>query len=360
GSFLLGCGYLTGVFLLAGRRIWSSLRLRALLRLGNSPSPAVLGILHPLCRDLGVNSCRLLALPGLASPATVYWRNPCILIPQAFEESTSLEMEDVFRHELVHIRRRDYLIAACTDTICALLFFHPAVWLARKKMRLERELACDLVVIEARPEHRFDYADSLARFVRFNMIRKGSIVGVDFAASASMLGARIRSILMEPRKVSWWEKVGAATAGAILLVLFAVCAPELSMGFDLAGNGPVQGSAALKHGTAPHTPAHARSLSRRSSGKPPETAPAPFKYPDDLTTLPVQPAPAEMRGFMSAGSAVEESEQPTPGTRLWSESLPQGRRVPVRLSASSIILSTAAGLAGSEHEHGDHGRVKHR
>jgi hypothetical protein len=360
GSFLLGCGYLMGVFLLASRRLWSSLRLRALLRLGSSPSPDLARVLHLLCRDLGVKSCRLLALPGLASPGTVYWRRPCILIPDAFKESTGSEMADVFRHELVHILRHDYLAAACSDIICVLLFFHPAVWLARKKMRLERELACDFAVVEARPEHRFDYADSLARFIRFNMTRRGPVVGVDFAASASLLGARIRSILMEPRKVPWWEKLGAATAGAILVALFAVCAPELSLGFDLAGNGPVQPAAAMHAGTAT-SPPHSQRLSRRSAHKAPETAPARSEYPDDLTTLPVHPPQEEVRGFMSSGlPAVEESGQPAPGARLWSESLPQGRKMPVRLSASSIILSTAAGLAGSEHEHGEHGRGRHR
>ena len=91
-------------------------------------------------------------------------------------------LSDILSHELSHIVRRDYLWALISDVFCTLLFFHPAAWHARKNMRLERELACDRAVIQARPEHRADYATSLARFVRLRMLQQVASYGVDFAS----------------------------------------------------------------------------------------------------------------------------------------------------------------------------------
>ena len=136
-----------------------------------------------------------MVLPGLKSPATAGWWNPRILLPEVCEQiGPTPQVADVLCHELVHVARRDYLWAGLSDLICCLLFFHPAVWKARKAMVLQGELACDLAVLETRSGDRADYADSLTYFVRLRMLQDGFSLGVDFAASAS-LGLRIRTIL---------------------------------------------------------------------------------------------------------------------------------------------------------------------
>lgn len=349
------------VFLFA-RRLVKTHRLRTLLRFGVPPNPALAEAVNSLCRELGVKRCNLMVLPAMISPGTVYWRNPCILLPESCSESAAPDLIDVLRHELVHIVRRDYLVSALTDAACALLFFHPAVWFARKKMRLERELACDLAVVEARPEHRADYADNLARFMRLRMIVPSQpSPGIDFADSASVLGTRIRSILAEPRKTPWWRNLSAAAAGAFCLLIFVRCAPALSLEFDLNNERiatktvvapeslmqPESRHAARRHEGARHTKVAAVAADSSHS------------YPDTLTTLPLRetrsvdanpPASLDSQSTMFAN---DEDSLP-----LWAESQNHSKRSRIA-TVRDVVLATAGGIALGDHdgrsERGGHG-----
>ena len=64
------------------------------------------------------------------------------------------ELERIFRHELQHIRRRDFVFDGIASFCRALLFFYPAVWYAMLRLKLESELACDLAVVSDSPERR--------------------------------------------------------------------------------------------------------------------------------------------------------------------------------------------------------------
>jgi beta-lactamase regulating signal transducer with metallopeptidase domain len=227
--------YCSGFAWLVSMAIWKHWRLRLLLHSGAEPTPELERLFELVARDCGVRGCRLIILPALSSPATVYWLHPRILLP---ESCASLEdvgqLGDVLQHELEHIARRDYLWASVSDLLCGALFFHPAAWQARKHLRLQRELACDQAVVAARPEHRADYATTLAQFVRRHMLERRASVGVDLASSGSFLGTRIRAILSEPRSTPWWQKVSRATASAGLIALFGVFCPALAVFVEFA------------------------------------------------------------------------------------------------------------------------------
>jgi hypothetical protein len=227
--------YCSGFAFLVSTAIWKHWRLRLLLHSGAEATPELERLFALLARDCGVRGCRLVILPALSSPATVYWLHPRILLP---ESCASLEdraqLADVLQHELEHIAQRDYLWASMSDLLCGALFFHPAAWQARKHLRLQRELACDQAVVAARPEHRADYATTLAQFVRRHMLERRASVGVDLASSGSILGTRIRAILSEPRSTPWWQKVSRIMASAGLIALFGVFCPVLAVIVEFA------------------------------------------------------------------------------------------------------------------------------
>lgn len=207
--------------------------LRSWLKHGRPPSPKLEALFQSLCRDLNIRRCRLLILPEVSSPATVYWWSPRVVLPEICEELVdSPQLGNILRHELIHTLRCDYLWALAGDLLCALLFFHPAVWQARKRLMMERELACDLSVIETHPEQRADYAESLAQFVRLLMLRRSLSLGVEFAPSASFLGTRIRHILTEPRQVPRWKKLSSDAAFLAFIVLFCSISPALSISLN--------------------------------------------------------------------------------------------------------------------------------
>jgi beta-lactamase regulating signal transducer with metallopeptidase domain len=233
-TWLLAGGYLIGLTMLFASRVLNRLRLRKLLQFGSRPSPEFVAALEQVRLELGVRPCELLILPGIVSPATVYWLKPRILFPENFHESERMEeFLHIMRHELTHIIRRDYLVSSLIDGACTLLFFHPALWAARKRMRIERELACDRAVVEACPDHRADYAASLAQFVRLSMSPRRSAPEVQFAAPSSLLGRRIRSILLEPVALPQWNRMCSAGLAATMVMTLLLFAPQMSVSFDL-------------------------------------------------------------------------------------------------------------------------------
>ncbi|HET7871923.1 MAG TPA: M56 family metallopeptidase [Terriglobales bacterium] len=227
--------YVGAVLVLLARSLCNQMRLRALLSFGAPASAPFNEVLRSLCQELGVKKCELIVLPEITSPATVGWRNPRILVPENLHGAEELDdFVHIIRHEVVHVARRDYLLSCLEDLIACILFFHPAVWAARKQMRVERELASDLAVVEACPEYRAEYAASLARLVRLGLGRAGQALTVNFAAPASFLGKRIRTILFAEREITPSRQVGLAAIAFSCIALFALSLPWISMGIEFA------------------------------------------------------------------------------------------------------------------------------
>ena len=77
-------------------------------------------------------------------PTTVGWIRPSILIPASIVSGfPPVAIEAFIAHELMHVRRYDYLVNLLQHVIEALFFFHPATWWLSAKIRLEREFCCD-------------------------------------------------------------------------------------------------------------------------------------------------------------------------------------------------------------------------
>ncbi len=82
-------------------------------------------------------------LAELATPATIGWRRPLLLLPGDWRDWSADERRAVVAHELAHVRRGDFLAGLLAQLGLALHFYHPlAHWLAAR-LRLEQELAAD-------------------------------------------------------------------------------------------------------------------------------------------------------------------------------------------------------------------------
>ena len=333
----VAAAYAAVALLMIALTVIKHVRLRLLLRRAVEPSQALQGVFAEICRELGVTRAKLLILPGLKSPATAGWWNPRILLPEVCEElGPTPQVADVLCHELVHVQRRDYFWAGLGDLICCLLFFHPAVWKARRSMVLQAELACDSAVLETRPGNRADYADSLTYFVRLRMLQEGFSLGVDFAASAS-LGLRIRSILAAPVAVPWWKRYSQMAVAVALLGAMGVLAPLLSITLSFAAPATKQ---VFTQTPAQTVAERARPVHRTSTL---HRAAAPSATPDTLTTLRTQAYVPETSAYtMSSGassqSGSESGEQDSPA---WRETEPAIQHP----SVSSVIRSTLGEIA---------------
>ena len=225
----LGIAYLlvlTYIFLAHLKR---QRQLKWVLGFSSKPPVELEEAFQPLAESLHVKRSRLLVLAGATSPATFGWVRPTILLPEVCLEQDRSDLEDIFLHELHHVRRCDFFWNGVAAACRALLFFHPAAWYALKRMQFDRELACDLAVVSHSPGRRAKYAECLTRFARLNLSQGARTWGVDFAASSEHLKARVRSILTGSKKPSVWLVCLRAVCGLGLFAGFLGFAPSMAV-----------------------------------------------------------------------------------------------------------------------------------
>ncbi len=85
---------------------------------------------------------------------------PKIILPPQYSEWQPARLRRVLAHELAHIERNDWMGKLLGNVICAIFWFNPFVWKARKQCDWFAELACDDMVVN-KLQCRADYADDL-------------------------------------------------------------------------------------------------------------------------------------------------------------------------------------------------------
>src|SRR3954468_20062235 len=112
-------------------------------------------------RTIGVSrSVTLLKSRERNVPMAFGTRHPAIVVPAVAETWDEDRRRAVLLHELAHVARFDCFTHSVALAACAVYWFHPGVWLIARRVRIERELACDDRVINAGAEPR-DYASHL-------------------------------------------------------------------------------------------------------------------------------------------------------------------------------------------------------
>jgi beta-lactamase regulating signal transducer with metallopeptidase domain len=147
----LVCAWLAGVVLLASRFVGGWLFV---LRLRRSATPVAECFEKLLARVSGrlrvSRAVRLCQSALVEVPTVVGHLRPIILIPaSALLGLTPQQLEAVLAHELAHVRRYDYVVNLLQTAAETLLFYHPAAWWLSRRVRAEREHACDDAAVEA-------------------------------------------------------------------------------------------------------------------------------------------------------------------------------------------------------------------
>jgi beta-lactamase regulating signal transducer with metallopeptidase domain len=159
-----------GVCLCSLRLFLGAAHAGILVRRGSRVSEPVLDTTRALALRMQVRRpVRVLISDVAETPSVVGWLRPVILLPVATLAGLSLyQVDAVIAHELAHIRRHDFAINLLQMLIEAALFYHPAVWWLSTRVRHERELCCDDIVV-ALQQDPLDYARALASLERFRL-----------------------------------------------------------------------------------------------------------------------------------------------------------------------------------------------
>lgn len=91
----------------------------------------------------------------VAGPVTFGVLRPVILMPES-----CLQDQSIACHELLHVRRRDWLYTVVEECILSIFWFHPAIWWMMAEIQLAREEAVDREVV-AMLNSREAYLESL-------------------------------------------------------------------------------------------------------------------------------------------------------------------------------------------------------
>jgi HEAT repeat protein/beta-lactamase regulating signal transducer with metallopeptidase domain len=157
-----------------------------------------LDLARSLANDLGIRT-PLTFLRSESASMPMAWGifRASILMPREVDSWPLERLRIVLLHELAHVKRRDCLTHALAQMACAAYWFNPLVWLAAKRVRTERERACDDLVLATGTDGP-DYADQLLEIAR--VMRGGRFPALVAGATLAMahrtqLEGRLMAIL---------------------------------------------------------------------------------------------------------------------------------------------------------------------
>lgn len=172
------------------------------------------------CRqNLNINrKVELFSSDNINTPVVYGIMKPKIIIPKLLSEMNNDDTKKyIIMHELVHIKRFDYLLKPLSVLALCMHWFNPIIWLSFKLSQKDMEIACDEKVISAYDtDIRSKYATSL-----INMAAKqnGFFNGSLLSFSESNLKSRVKGIMNYKKPVLF--------IGITVVVVLAVTAVVL-------------------------------------------------------------------------------------------------------------------------------------
>ena len=193
------------------------------------PASLDLALLDAVAQS-GPRAVTLYSSSSLRVPMATGFFHPMIVIPEwALRELSADELKVVLLHESAHLRRGDDWTNLAQKVLRALFFFHPVVWWIEGHLSLEREMACDDLVV-ARTASPRAYAECLVALAEKNLGRRSLAFAQAAVNRVRHTSLRIRRIL-DTKRVNatsvWTPAVGLVLASALACFVYSPEAPQL-------------------------------------------------------------------------------------------------------------------------------------
>jgi beta-lactamase regulating signal transducer with metallopeptidase domain len=187
-------------------------------------------ILRTLAEFRSARRVELYSSDALRVPTAIGFLKPAVVLPSwALRELSAAELNAVVLHELAHLSRWDDWTNLAQRVLRALFFFHPAVWWVENRLSLEREMACDDLVLEQTANPRA-YAECLVSLAEKNLLQRGVALAQAAVGRMRQTSLRVRQILDagRPNAVRVWTPAPWVVAGfSVACLVSAAHAPRL-------------------------------------------------------------------------------------------------------------------------------------
>ncbi len=214
-----------GALLVALRLIVGQLGLHRLRRRAEPVDASFRWLAREMAGSLGLKrQVEMLRSRGATMPMTWGVVRPTVLLPAGADAWPLERRRAVLLHELAHVKRFDCLTQTLALLCCALYWFHPGIWWAARRMRAEREAACDDAVLGAgvRPSEYAAHLLEVARAYRGAGITRVVAVAM---ARPSQLEGRMLAVLDAARDRSGLSRrAGGVALAAVVALLLPISA----------------------------------------------------------------------------------------------------------------------------------------
>ncbi|HAO6376102.1 TPA: peptidase M56 [Listeria monocytogenes] len=135
----------------------------------------------------------LMINPLISSPIFLGLKKNVIVIPD--ETFLNDELHYIFKHELVHCKRKDMYYVWMVQFFTCVYWFNPLMYLMNKRIQMDRELACDEAVLATLPKSKYiGYGDTLLSSLAKSGNYKESYVAVSLHENTKALKERLTCI----------------------------------------------------------------------------------------------------------------------------------------------------------------------
>ncbi|MBK7875983.1 MAG: M56 family metallopeptidase [Planctomycetes bacterium] len=158
-----------------------------------------------------------------------------IVLPSSLlDADSSLEREHALLHELAHLARRDPLRARFVRAVQTVFWFHPAAWIAGRRLAELREFGADARVANELRERTEEYRSSLLATAERRYVRAAPAGASAFVSGPSLLILRLARLEQPLWRTARVERAAGAAVFAALafFVLPMACQLPGALGLD--------------------------------------------------------------------------------------------------------------------------------
>ncbi|MCL2400969.1 MAG: BlaR1 family beta-lactam sensor/signal transducer [Defluviitaleaceae bacterium] len=219
---ILGSLWILGIIVLAAIALLCNRKLRLI---NESVKPIkdgeLLSLFYRCKAEIGIKRNIFIGTSIIVNtPMTMGFFKPMIILP-AMKTKPS-DARYAILHELAHCKKRDIQVNSIMCLFQILFWFNPLVHIAFKRMRLDRELACDAFVLEMLPkEHRTDYGRALLNFVSEFSHSPTLLFTTNMGGSKPQIVSRIKHIASYMKETSLLR--AKSTCIFVLMGILVMC-----------------------------------------------------------------------------------------------------------------------------------------